>query len=223
MNCQNCEAPVDAAAEHCGKCGAKLLRRRIVFGAPRREEFVLTAEDQSDEGEPGIDAGEWQIDDREVSATPIERAPEAAAAKIRYGGFFRRLCAAVIDLVIVLLLSAVMGGMAYIGYKVGLRAHDRALTTGNMTPLLGLLTFGWALLVTAYFVLFHGMEGQTIGKWLLRLRVCDNDQIGLSYRVAWLRWMIILATLGLSFLVVPFSRRKRGLHDVIAGSWVIRE
>ena len=147
MNCQNCEAPVDAAAEHCGKCGAKLLRRRIVFGAQRREEFVLTAEDQSDEGEPGIDAGEWQIDDREVSATPIERAPEAAAAKIRYGGFFRRLCAAVIDLVIVLLLSAVMGGMAYIGYKVGLRAHDRALTTGNMTPLLGLLTFGWALLL----------------------------------------------------------------------------
>ncbi len=45
INCQNCDAPVLPSAERCEKCGAKLLNRRVVFGAPRREDFTLTPDD----------------------------------------------------------------------------------------------------------------------------------------------------------------------------------
>jgi uncharacterized RDD family membrane protein YckC len=92
-------------------------------------------------------------------------------------------------LVTILLLSALMGVMAYIGYKVGLAAHGRFVSLDNLTPLFGILTFAWSLLATAYFVVFHGLDGKTVGKWLLGLRVVDSAHAAISYRRAFLRWI----------------------------------
>jgi uncharacterized RDD family membrane protein YckC len=225
MNCQNCEAPVSATAERCEKCGAKLLHRRVVFGAPRVEQFALTPEDESTEIESTAEHEEWKFPpQREISIPRPALSPlNDAVPALRYGGFFRRLVAAIIDLVMVLLLSAVMGVMAYIGYKVGLSAHDRAISYENAPPLFVFLTFGWLFLATAYFVVFHGMDGRTIGKWLLGLRVVGADNHGISYASALLRWFGFIATLGLGSLWVLVSRQKRSLHDIIAGTWVIRE
>ena len=225
MNCQNCEAPVSATAERCEKCGAKLLHRRVVFGAPRSEDFTLTTEEEAPEFEAPGEPEPWKFPDRNESSMATFAAPPVneRVATVRYGGFFRRLFAAIIDLVIVLLLSSVMGFMAYIGYKVGLSAHGRAVSFENAPPLFVFLTFGWLLLMTAYFVVFHGMEGRTIGKWLLGLRVVAADNQAVSYTGALLRWFGLVVTLGLGSLWVLVSRQKRSLHDIIAGTWVIRE
>ncbi len=72
----------------------------------------------------------------------------------------------------IFLLCAVMAVMAYVAYKVGLAAHNRRVSLGNASPLVVLLTMAGLFLTTAYFVVFHGMDGQTIGKLVFRLARC---------------------------------------------------
>ena len=150
-----------------------------------------------------------------------------AEPEIRWGGFFRRLGAFVVDVVVVVLLSAFMGIMAYVGYKVGLAAHDRPMSWNTAAPLVSFLTLACMALATIYFVVFHGMEGKTVGKWLLGLRVVGMDQRPISYRRALLRWIGTIglggASFGLAFLWILWQREKRGWHDFLARTWVIRE
>jgi resuscitation-promoting factor RpfA len=226
MKCQNCEAEVPDDAERCEKCGAKLLMRRVIFGVPRNQEFSLTADAEPSEIDQTVDTDEWQFPARSEPLAALADNPNEAVVEVRYGGFFRRLGAFIIDLLTILLLSALMGVMAYIGYKVGLAAHGRFVSWDNATPLLVLLTVGWVILAATYFVVFHGMEGKTIGKWLLGLRVVGLAQQPISYRRAFLRWVGMVglgcASIGLSFLWVLWSREKRAWHDFLARTWVIR-
>ena len=223
INCQNCEAPVAPSAERCGECGAKLLHRRVIFGAPRREDFNLTSEEPFELDEP-VDAGEWQFVTRREPAMLAEPLVEAARAR-RYGGFLRRAMALLIDFFVVALVSAVMALMSYVGYKVGLGAHQRAISGPTLMPLLALLTTAGTFLAMSYFVLFHGMEGKTIGKWCLKLRVVGADNKRIGYRRACLRWLatVAFAPLVLGFLWVIWSREKRAWHDYLARTWVVRE
>jgi len=226
MKCQNCEAEVPAGAERCENCGAKLLIRRVVFGAPGNQEFTLTAEAEADEFDQPVTSDDWQFPARSETLAPAAN-PSAILAEIRYGGFLRRLVAFIIDSLAILLLSALMGVMAYIGYKVGLAAHGRFVSWDTAPPLMVFLTFGWMLLGTTYFAVFHGMEGKTVGKWLLGLRVVGAAQQPISYRRALLRWLATLglgcASIGLSFLWILWSGEKRAWHDFLARTWVIRE
>jgi uncharacterized RDD family membrane protein YckC len=223
MICQNCEAPVSPLAPRCEKCGAKLLHPRVVFGASRREDFSLTPEEPFQLNEPA-DAVEWQFPNRAEPAAVVEPPAEAPRAP-RYGGFFRRGLALLVDFFIVALLAAVMSALAFVGYKVGLAAHQRAISELTLMPLFTLLAAAGTFLAMSYFVLFHGMQGKTIGKWCLKLRVvgADNERIG--YRRACLRWIatVALAPLLLGFLWVFWNRQKRAWHDYLARTWVIRE
>ena len=237
MNCQNCDAPVLVSDERCERCGAKLLHQRVFMGVPKAENFALTAEEQARElDEPEVSSsGEWEFPARagaihraDVPLTPPVFAAESAAEPaIRWGGFFRRLGAFVVDVVVIVLLSALMGMMAYVGYKVGLAAHDRPMSWNTAAPLISYLTLAWTGLATIYFVVFHGMEGKTVGKWLLGLRVVGTDQRPISYRRALLRWIGTIglggASFGLAFLWILWQREKRGWHDFLARTWVIRE
>lgn len=225
MICQNCERPIEPAHEHCPYCGAKLLHRRVYLGS-RSEGFALTPEEET------YEIGETQETQDGMlapgpAATPNPQIEEAGAFReqgVRWGGFFRRACAFSVDLIVILALSLVMALLSYIGYKVGLSAHGRSVTGENIRPLLILLSWGGIGLMTIYFVLFHGMEGKTVGKWLLGLKVVGAEQGAISYRRALLRWLgaVVFAPLVLGFLWVLWSREKRGWHDYLARTWVIR-
>jgi uncharacterized RDD family membrane protein YckC len=223
MNCQNCDATVSPTAEHCEKCGAKLLHRRVVFGGPRPEDFSLTPEDpfefnRSEDGE------EWQFQTRREIPLTLDTPAQMRVVR-RYGGFFRRAMALLIDFLVVALLSVVMGLLAYIGYKVGLAAHQRAVSGATMLPLITLLTAASTFLAMSYFVVFHGMAGKTIGKWLMSLRVVGADDERIGYRRACLRWIaaVVFAPVLLGFLWVFWNRERRAWHDYLARTWVIRE
>ncbi|HTP25298.1 MAG TPA: RDD family protein, partial [Anaeromyxobacteraceae bacterium] len=76
-----------------------------------------------------------------------------------------------------------------------------------------------------YFTMFIGMGGQTPGKMLLGLKVVRTDGEAVGFGRALVRWLgqcLSLLLLGLGFLMVAFSGRKQGLHDKIAGTYVIR-
>lgn len=230
MNCQNCDAPVSDADERCPICGAKLLHRRVFFGAPKPADFTLTAD------EPFNDLEELSPEEAsalvfppqvEHAAAPPSTAPAIATTALLYGGFWRRLGAFVIDAALIFLLSVVMAVMAYVGYKVGLAAHNRGVSIGNAGPLMLLLTLAGIFLTTAYFVVFHGMDGQTVGKRVFRIRVVGAEGQQITYRRALLRWIgtvgLGVASIGLGILWIIWSREKRAWHDLLARTWVVRE
>jgi len=226
MNCQNCETPILPSDERCPRCGAKPLHLRVNFGAPR-EEFALKPEEEPFELGDTAEAEDWRFQGEKESASIPEAKTStvAAAPEVRGGGFFRRICAFAIDLIVIFVLWVVMFFLAYIGYKVGLSAHARSVAGQHSTPLFVLVTWGSVGLATAYFVVFHGLEGKTIGKWLLGLRVVGEERQTITYRQAFLRWlaMVALAPLVLGFVWILWSREKRGWHDFVARTWVIRD
>jgi uncharacterized RDD family membrane protein YckC len=145
--------------------------------------------------------------------------------EIRWGGFLRRTGAFLVDLIIIGLLSTMMCLISFVAYKVGLYGHGRAITLQNSVPLIVFLTLGFAGLTTGYFVLFHGMEGKTVGKWLFGMRVVGAERRAITYGQAFLRWigLVGFAPAGLGFLWIIWSREKRGWHDYLARTWVIRD
>jgi uncharacterized RDD family membrane protein YckC len=77
----------------------------------------------------------------------------------------------------------------------------------------------------SYFVTFWATTGQTPGSRLLQIRVCRaSDGRILRPRKALLRFgaMILAALpLGAGFLPILVDNRRRGLHDMLAGSVVV--
>lgn len=72
-----------------------------------------------------------------------------------------------------------------------------------------------------------GLTGFTLGKWATGLRIERNDGAPLGIGRAFLRhfvgYPISLALLGIGFLIAAVTVHGRGLHDMIAGTIVVRE
>ena len=72
-----------------------------------------------------------------------------------------------------------------------------------------------------------GLTGLTLGKWATGLRIERNDGGNLGIGRALLRHFIgyplSFALLGLGFVMAAVTVHGRGLHDIIAGSIVVRE
>lgn len=91
------------------------------------------------------------------------------------------------------------------------------------------LTVGYAavlLVAVLNFVLLAGLSGRTLGKWIAGIRIERRDGVPLSFGRALLRHLVgyplTLLTLGVGFLLAAFSPQGRALHDLIAGTVVVR-
>jgi uncharacterized RDD family membrane protein YckC len=138
------------------------------------------------------------------------------------GGFLQRTLAFPLDLALVgavWLLGALWLVIVY------------AATADNPAQLVALaLLAGAALglglvLNAAYFVGFVGGCGQTPGQMVFGVRVICGDGGRVGYARALLRWIgygLVFATLGLGWLMALLDRQRRGLHDWIAGTRVVR-
>jgi uncharacterized RDD family membrane protein YckC len=148
-------------------------------------------------------------------------APSWPQGELEYGGRMRRLVAAIVDGLIVyvvtwLLTAPVLGfGTMYEG--------DVARQTGA-NLIAGVVAF-------LYYVLQHGRWGQTLGKRAMSLRVVRADDAGaIRYgQAAWrllFAYLLSLATCGVGGLVdvawILWDRRRQALHDKVARTVVIR-
>jgi uncharacterized RDD family membrane protein YckC len=91
---------------------------------------------------------------------------------------------------------------------------------GNIGPLIGFLG-NWL-----YFSLMESSSSQgTLGKIACGLKVTDTRGRRISFGRATGRYFAkILSglTLGIGYLMVGWTRQKRGLHDFVAGTLVVR-
>ena len=72
-----------------------------------------------------------------------------------------------------------------------------------------------------------GLFGVTLGKWATGLRIqrvdSGNPGIGRALLRHFVGYPLSLATLGIGFLMAGVTVHGRGLHDMIAGTVVVRE
>lgn len=158
-------------------------------------------------------------------------APGEAGPTVTVAGLFRRLIASLVDALLLApaLLLAGWLTLRITGYRLPLGPELRIESTlelflegGGM--LYGLLGMGLVLLLL-YGFLFMSTTGATPGLRLLRARVINPyGETPEWWRVALraLGFILSLALLGLGFLWIGFDREKRGLHDWLAGTYVIR-
>ena len=89
--------------------------------------------------------------------------------------------------------------------------------------MLALISWGGANLI--YFIGLWAWKGQTLGQAVAKIKVIKKDGLPVDLRVATLRWMGFwgcILTLGIGFLWIFFDKKKQGLHDKLADTYVIR-
>lgn len=147
--------------------------------------------------------------------------------EVQYAGFLRRLAAMVIDsLLLILVLSPLSFLFTSGDYLPGFDPHK------NILDQTATIDFDWGylllndllpmLLVIFFWVRYRG----TPGKLLMDCQVVDattlnNLRIGQSV-LRYLGYFLSLLPLGLGFLWIIWDRKKRGFHDMLAHTVVIR-
>jgi uncharacterized RDD family membrane protein YckC len=143
--------------------------------------------------------------------------PVQNLARIR-GPFSLRCGAILIDYIV---LVAILAFSTLISRLLG----GGARSAGSSSETVGVLL---ALAVAALDLgVLPGLTGLTIGKWAtgLRIRRSNGSELGIGH--AFLRhfvgYPLSAITLGLGFIIAAFNARGRGLHDLVAGTIVVRE
>ncbi len=146
-----------------------------------------------------------------------------------YGGFWRRLLAFMIDKTIIYALSLnvslIVLLIAGLGGDIMTLLHSSTEEiTGKIGALTTLCVFLSLIIDMGYFTWFHGVNGQTPGKMLLRLRVIAASGEPITRGTAFLRWTGYLISglfFFLGFFWIAIDRRKQGWHDKIAMTLVV--
>lgn len=139
-----------------------------------------------------------------------------------YAGFWIRLLAYLLDSIIVSIVSCPLGVVVgMMGVITEVDENSPQMFFGNMFVNVISLIIGWL-----YFSLTESSSWQaTVGKRLLSLRVTDMNGNRLNFGRATGRYfgkvlssMICL----IGFIMVAFSEKKQGLHDLLANTLVVK-
>lgn len=137
-------------------------------------------------------------------------------SNFEYAGFWRRLMAAIVDVLILMLviaipLTLIYGGQYWLGEKTVHGFWDFLLS--YVLPFVATILFWRRFLGTP-------------GKMLLELCVVDaksGQRMGLGQSVIrYFAYLISMLPLGLGFIWIVFDKKKQGWHDKLAGSIVIK-
>jgi uncharacterized RDD family membrane protein YckC len=137
-----------------------------------------------------------------VPPTAYAGVPPTAVATV-YAGFWMRVGAHLLDLVILAIPATLLSFMFIFGFVVE-------------------IVGAWL-----YFALQESSEYQaTLGKRALKIYVTDLQGRRLTFGQATGRYfakIISTITLGIGYIMVGFTQKKQGLHDMIAGTLVLRK
>lgn len=151
-----------------------------------------------------------------------------------YGGFWIRFLAVIID---GLVLSIVIGPLMFIamGPAIAAAMHSSRMRPGeppdpasmmafmSMVPLIILISVGTTWIYEA--ALTSSSKQATLGKMALGLKVVDKEGRRLTFLHATGRYFAKLLnrfTLYIGYIMAGFTERKQALHDMIAGTYVIK-
>jgi len=206
--CSKCGAAIAADSAFCVSCGTP--QARPALGAPA----AVTV--PSNVGVAGYSAGRGQF---------------------LYGGFWLRFVAYLIDglimgvaiIALFIPLAAITGAAAHLRGLEDAPRHgevDPALVAAILSVVFTLL--GAALLITwLYHAYFESSAWQaTVGKRVVNLYVTDLSGQPISFMNATGRHFAKIVTglipLALGYIMAAITERRQALHDMIAGTLVLR-
>ena len=196
--CNKCGTANPEGVQFCSQCGASLASTGGI-------------------GSPQVGAGSYQS---------AGYAP-AMARSARYGGFWIRFVAIIIDTIVVQIvvfpISLVFMAVAGISGAVGGASRDVLVSGVWMTGLAVRGVFGITLnwLYEAY--LESSSRQATLGKMIFSLKVTDLNGNRISFARAtgrhfakYISGFIFM----IGYIMAGFTERKQALHDMIAGTLV---
>ena len=152
-------------------------------------------------------------------APPPPTSVSGPAPGLRYGGFWVRLVAFILDAIVLGVLTAALAPLVSGGNAV-------TWTSGGVMSVNYTANAFGLLVDLIYFVGFWGWRGQSPGMIPFNMRIVMADDGG---KVDIVRCLLRYVGLIISFVVlflgviwVGFDRRKQGWHDKIAGTVVVR-
>jgi len=162
-----------------------------------------------------------------IPETMVSPLPEAIPA---YGGFWRRLWAVFLDGI---LLNVLMSPV-YLAWVWPMMINAGRTRPDDMDPNQALAIVGTCLgylvvaglVETAYFALLESSSQQaSLGKIALGLKLTDLEGHRITLGRAVLRRVartLTTFTLGIGFLMMLWTKRRQTLHDLMAGTLVLR-
>ena len=149
-------------------------------------------------------------------AAPGEATPQQAAVSasgVEYAGFWKRLAAWIIDAVLVWIVVIVFS--IFFRPWVGPWRHPHPVS----------VVFFWLIASWIYWALLESSSSQaTLGKMALGIIVTDMEGKRISFaRATGRHWAKIISSiiLYIGHIMIAFTSRKQGLHDLIADCLVV--
>ena len=128
-------------------------------------------------------------------------------------------CGAFLIDYIVLVSLVVLGTLFARMLGGGARAAGSSAETAAIALAIGVALFNLGVM--------PGLTGLTLGKWATGLRIqrldSGNPGIGRALLRHFVGYPLSFVTLGIGFLLAAVTVHGRGLHDMIAGTVVVRE
>lgn len=169
-------------------------------------------------------------------AAPLQALPQTTAAALEdHAGFWKRVAAYILDFIVLyipnmLIMKALGGDAAQETMKQAVMAAPGDLHVFMASYEQFYSTMSTAVIITTilawlYFAICESSPWQaTLGKLALGIRVTNLQGQRISFPRALGRYAAKYAsvvTLGIGFLMVGWTRRKQGLHDMIASTLVL--
>ena len=143
--------------------------------------------------------------------------PPSMEAPVSYAGFWLRFAAYFIDAVIFTAVFGVLGAMFATGIK-------NSTAIGNDT---GVLQLPLIIIAWLYYALMESSSKQaTLGKMAVGITVTDLQGQRISFGRATGRYFAKIISgiiLLIGFIMAAFTEKKQALHDMIAGTLVIKK
>ncbi|MED3647202.1 RDD family protein [Halalkalibacterium halodurans] len=155
---------------------------------------------------------------QEQSSPPEEIQMDEQEPQVRYAGFWMRFWAFLLDLVVIFSINAIVVYPTFRWFGLNIQ-----LSVWSLEVILA------SLIGYAYYVIMTKEYGQTVGKMVFGLKVVNQQGGPLSWGEVLFREVVgrflhqVFALFILLYLVVAFTRKKQGIHDMIADTYVVHE
>ena len=146
--------------------------------------------------------------------------PMPVVAEMRYAGFWVRFAASIIDTILLYMANIPIGFLSpFMIERWKTSPSYFFIIQGNF------MLFG-IIISAAYEILLIGKYGATVGKMVFHLRVVTADRKQLTYLQSLGRHFAkFLSSIicGIGYIMAAFDNEKRGLHDQICNTRVIKK
>jgi uncharacterized RDD family membrane protein YckC len=149
--------------------------------------------------------------------------PSRAILLGQYAGFVTRLVAFVIDRLIISGILSLLGIVAKFVFDT-FRLNEWLVAEGwGQVIVLFLITAVAFAVPVFYNIVFWLLAGQTPGKRLMGIRIvrADGTRVRLGNAIRRQAGYWISAVLGLGYLWILIDNKRRGWHDMLAGTMVV--